>query len=218
MATNDQAIQAYKPNFNFRGYLAGTGASGSLLVAALVAFVAVTAFVAFDAVPFGSGESGADTVALQESDGTASVAAAAAASAVGGTPGAVAAAPVVAAPGGAGGTLLAGAPGSGATTVPGGGTGDPNDPGDTGDPTGSVPGPVAVPCADGTAPPCGPLNEAVAGVDGAIEGVTGVNPNLGGATRPATGAVDDVVQGATGGAGGRAEGAVGQTVGGLLGN
>jgi hypothetical protein len=31
-----------------------------------------------------------------------------------------------------------------------------------------------------------------------VEGATGVNPNLGGATKPVTDAVDDVLEGATG--------------------
>ena len=71
-----------------RSYLAGTGASGSLLLAALVAFVSVTAFVAFEGVPIGSGADDAETVSI---DGPGSAAATAVAAA--GPPAAVAAAP-----------------------------------------------------------------------------------------------------------------------------
>lgn len=173
-----------------RSYLAGTGASGSLLLAALVAFVSVTAFVAFEGVPIGSGDDGADTVSIDGPDSAAATAVAAA-----GPPAAVAATP--AAPG----LAAAGAPGAPGALGPGAAVGAP------GAPAAGVPGAPGGGSATATdVPPVGPaptpatnpVDDAVAGVDQTVQGATGVNPNLGGATKPVTGAVDDVLQGATG--------------------
>lgn len=176
-----------------RSYLAGTGAGGSLLAAALVAFVSVTAFVAFDGVPIGSGEDGAETVSI---DGPAAAAATAAAAA--GPPATVAATPAgpaaaAAAPGAPGpgpGATADGAPGGGPGAAPGAGA-----PGGGSATAGDVPAPGG---AAPPAPAANPVDDVVAGVDQTVQGATGVNPNLGGATKPITGAVDDVLQGVTG--------------------
>ena len=175
-----------------RSYLAGTGASGSLLLAALVALVSVTAFVGFDAVPFGSGDAGAGTVSLERSESGATAAAAAAA-AVGGAPAAVAAVPVApaaaaGAPAAASGAALApAAPGTtpAATGVPGAGSATQTD----------VPPAGQTPTA---AAPTNPVDDLVAGVDNTVQSTTGTNPNLGGATKPVTGALDQTLQGLTG--------------------
>ncbi len=178
----------------FRSYLAGTGASGSILLAGLVALVSVTAFVGFDAMPFGSGNSGAGTVSLQRPDNSGAAAATAAAAAVGGAPAAVAAAPATpaapaaaaAAPGAAPGAAAAApAPGApGVTGVPGGGSATQTD----------IPT-APTPAAGG---PTNPVDDVVAGLDQTVQGVTGTNPNLGGTTKPITSGLDQVIQGATG--------------------
>ncbi len=175
-----------------RSYLAGTGASGSLLLAALVAFVSVTAFVAFEGVPFGSGEDGAETASIGDSGSAAAIATAAA-----GPPAAVAATP--AGPGAAG-------PGGPGAAGPEG-------------PSPAVPPQAAPPASQFRAlparrrrsgdrrrasrrpaptPATNPVDDTVAGVDQTVQGATGVNPNLGGATKPITSAVDEVLQEVTG--------------------
>jgi hypothetical protein len=57
----------------------------------------------------------------------------------------------------------------------------------------------------------------VDGVDQTVAGATGVDPNLGGATEPVTGAVDEVLQGVTGNDLGGHLDNVNQGVNGLLG-
>jgi hypothetical protein len=176
-----------------RSYLAGTGASGSLLAAMLVAFVAVTAFVAFDGVPIGSDGDDAGTISLEGP----SAAAAAAAAGVG-APATVAAAPAGPGAGGPGAPGIAGAGGPGAGAG-GGAAGAPA----PGTPGGGTPiggpgtqAPVTPPAGGGA--PTNPVDNAVAGVDTSVQNATGVNPNLGGATKPITSAVDQALQDATG--------------------
>jgi hypothetical protein len=202
MATTEHSPSTHRGISSVRGYIAGTGASGSLLVAALVAFLAVSAFVAFDGLPFGDDGGGVEAVALDGGERSpGSAAATAAATAATAAPAAVAAAPAAGTPA-AGGTLLAdagaGAPGPG----PGDGAGPGDNPGpgtppaDPGTPPPNTPS-VAL-CADGTAAPCNPVDEIVSGVDRALADATGLDPNLGGTTRPVTGAVDETVRGLTG--------------------
>jgi hypothetical protein len=178
-----------------RSFLAGTGASGSLLLAGLVALVSVTAFVGFDAVPFGSGDAGSGTVSLERSQGAGAAAASAAAAAVAGAPAAVAAAPAAppAAPG-APAPAVAAAGGTGGGTAPGGAPPITGAPGGGGGTQTDIP-PAPTPTA---AAPTNPVDDLVTGVDDTVETATGINPNLGGTTKPVTGLVDQTIQNLTG--------------------
>lgn len=192
---NDNPTGSRRGKTSVRSYLAGTGASGSLLAAAAVAFVAVTAFVAFDGLPFGDTGSDGDAFPLQEAGVVELTAPAAAASAVAAAPGAVAAGPVVGVGADADGGVLA----SDGSNGPGSGPDDGTSPG----PPDVGPGPddtvsPATRCADGTLSPCNPVNEIAASLDQTTEGAVGTNPNLGGTTKPATDALDSVLEQSTG--------------------
>lgn len=168
----------------FRTFIAGTGASGALLGSALVSFLLVAGFLAVDELPIDSG-SPAEIVSIGGEElgvGTPG------GLAVAGAPGAVVAAPVLAAA-------------SGAAAAAGGGTTgtdiiDPVPPND--------PNPPTPPNTNGPLPPSGdpgisnPINQALAGVDKAVQDNTGINPGLSQAAEPVTGAVDDALEGATG--------------------
>ena len=189
---------------NIRTYLAGTGASGALVAAAVVAFLTVGALFAFDGMPGDAPPSEEGSVFVGQG------APGAAASAVAGAPGAVADAPAplpqaavdaLLAAAGPDGGLPAGAPaGPGAPTTDGGtilgpGTG-----------TGSAPA-APTPTSQGT-------------TGGLVDGVgqsTG-NPGLGQATKPITDPVDQVLdQTGVGGTVDQAVGGVNDTIGGALG-
>lgn len=174
---------APRRKLNLRGLLAGTGASGSLLAAAVVAFLAVTAFVALDGLPFGAGIGDDEAIAL-EGAGSATLTAGPG----GAGPSGVVDLGPAASPDGAGAAGPAAAGGPDGTPDPG----EPPPP-----PDGTAPPVPAAPPAAATGAP-NPVGQAVAGVDATIEETTGVNPDLGGATRPLTGAVDQAVQGLTG--------------------
>lgn len=180
----------------FRSFIAGTGASGALLAAALVSFLLVAGFLALDKLPIGDGAR-AEVASLggeQLGLGTPG------ALAVAGAAGAVAAAPVVVA---AAGAAPGAAPGADDGTAPppdgpppiddpreGPGTRDPGD-----NP------PVAGP---------NPIQRVLGEVDAAVEGATGTNPGLSGLAEPVSGAVYDTLEGATGkDVGGHVEGVTG---------
>src|SRR3954451_4149627 len=99
-----------------RAYLAGTGVSLLLIIGAVIAFLAVGAYVAFNGLPFGGHRGSADKVSLRTQ---ARAAAANAGAALGGGPGAAA--------GGGGGAAAGASRGGagrrGAGRRPGGGTG-----------------------------------------------------------------------------------------------
>ena len=139
---------------HLRAYLAGTGATGSLIAGAMVVFLSLAAFVAFNGVPFGgsggglgSARLGSQTVGPPES----------AAQALAPAPRTVAAAPVPGAPVGAAGpagarlAAAAGAPVGAPTTGL-----TPASPGGSTSPGGSLTSP-------GT-PSSGPITSAVNGV------------------------------------------------------
>jgi hypothetical protein len=188
---------------NIRSYLAGTGASGALVAAAVVAFLTVGALFAFEGMPGDEAPSQEDSVFVG------SGAPGAAAAAVAGASGAVAATPAPLPPAaldallaatGPDGALPPGAPaGPGAPTTDGGvvvvpGTGTPTAPA----PTTTSPGTVG---------------SIVEGVDQA----TG-NNGLGEATQPLTDPVDEALDDT--GLGDTVDGTLGgvnNTVNGLLG-
>jgi hypothetical protein len=172
-----------------RSYLAGSGATSALLAGALIAFLTVAAFVAFDDLPGGGGDSDADVVRLGSGEQTA----AAAASAVGTAPGAVAATPVAPAPGVAGAAaVLAAAPGgpdAPAAVTP---------PGSPGTPVPPRPLPPQEPGTPGAPVQPNIVNGLLTEVDNTAAGTLGVNPNLGGLTEPVTDRVDDTLRDLTG--------------------
>jgi hypothetical protein len=187
---------------HLRAYLAGTGATGALIAGAVIVFLSLATYVAFNGIPFGGngGNSGNTFVGVQ-TGGTP----AAAAAALGAAPGAVAAAPVPGAPigaggpgafggGGAGGTGAAGGPGGGGL-IPGGGPG----PGTT--PPGGGPGP-----GPGGGPAPAPVPSGSPGVVGntinQIDDTAGTNLS-GGPVGDVGGTVDDKVTGTVNDVGGK---------------
>jgi hypothetical protein len=185
-----------------RSYIAGIGASGALVGAAVLAVVFLGTLLAFEGFPIAGGPDSADSIQIDAGENAIGAATAAA---LGGAPGAVAGAPGAALGGvaaGAGGAGAAGAGDGAAGTGPGGagpgGEGTTTPPGTTAPPT----DPTA-PLPPGTPPtaptdPGNPINNTLSGVDSAVEGATGTNPDLGGTTAPVTGAVDDVLEDTTG--------------------
>src|SRR3954449_8935062 len=95
---------------HLRAYLAGTGATGALIAGAVIVFLSLATYVAFNGIPFGGngGNSSTRYLGVQTSGTPAS-----AATALGAAPGAVAAAPVPGAPIGAGGGGAGGGGGGG---------------------------------------------------------------------------------------------------------
>lgn len=167
-----------------RSYLAGTGASGSLVAAAVVALLSVAAFVAFDGLPFGTSERDAILVELETSDAAGPRSAAAA---IGAAAGAVAATPA-----------SPGADGSGRLLTSNRGPGDdPNDPGDP-DPDPDCPDCPSV-ITDPPPPPGGnPVNDVLGDVDNTAGETLGIDPGLSEATRPVTDGLDRVLRDRTG--------------------
>jgi hypothetical protein len=183
-----------------RSYIAGIGASGALVGAAVLAIVLLGTLLAFEGFPIAGGGANAESVQIDAGeDGVATATAAA----LGAAPTAVAAAPGAA----AGAAPAAAGGGAGAGAGAGGyGAGVPGAPGDTGTtapgaPGAPAPGPTA-PAPPGapapTAPSSGnPVSDAASGVDSVVEGATGVNPNLGDTTAPLTDGVDQVLEDTT---------------------
>src|SRR3954453_9712547 len=116
--TAPEPRQRDRPPSHLRAYLAGTGATGALIAGAVIVFLSLATYVAFNGIPFGGNgaSSGTSFVGVQ-TNGTPAGAAAALAAA----PGLVAAAPVPGAPIGAGGPGAGGAGGGGGGFGPGGG-------------------------------------------------------------------------------------------------
>lgn len=167
-----------------RSYLAGTGASGSLVAAAVVAMLSVAAFVSFDELPFGTSERDASLVEL-ETD--AAVGPQPASAAVGGAGEAVAAIPASGAAG----------PGTGArasSRKPGG----PGRDRDDRDPRPRCPSCPRV-VTDPPPPPGGnPVNHVLGDVDRAARDRLGMDPGLRKKTKRITDALDGVLKKTTG--------------------
>ena len=192
--------------------MAGTGVTAALVAAAVVAFASIAAYVAFEGMPFGGGDSPASTVSLQ------SGAPQAAALAAGATADAVAADPAT--PTAAALAEIIGALPPGATDGFGGGPG-PAGPTDTpGSGGGTDPGPGPEPPVDTP----GPLQGTIGGLDDTAGGM-GLDLPLSELTDPITKRVDDVVGGTlnnvgnglgAGNLGDKVNGTVGGLTGGIL--
>jgi hypothetical protein len=119
IATHPQATTRLN---HFRAYLAGTGATGSLIAGAVVVFISLAAYVAFHGMPFGgSGGSLGSAYVGSSASGPPETAA----KALGAAPRSVASSPVPGAPAGAAGQLAAGpggAPGSAVAGISGSGS------------------------------------------------------------------------------------------------
>jgi hypothetical protein len=170
---------------NLRAFLAGSGASTALIAAAVVAFLSIATFVAFNGLPFGGGAENSGTVEVGSTPAGAPEAAAAAA---GAAPSAVAATP--AAP-----TALPSPGGEvpGATGTPPGGFPIDGSPTPT-TPPGSAPG--AGPGAPRVPTPAG--SGILGGTVGSLEhnaGNLGLNVPLRDLTDPLTGPLDEIVNG-----------------------
>ena len=172
-----------------RAYLVGVGATAALTAGALVAFLSLATFVAFNGLPFGGSS---DDVGAAYLDSGTSAAPTAAGAALGTAPGAVARDPVrgsrgsaVKASSGSGGSRSGGSGGGDPSGKgPSGSGGGPTEPGGTPAPGNIPPPPVDVPPLPSTS---GPVTRAVQGVDGAA------GTNLSGPTRGVTRAVDGAV-------------------------
>ena len=184
------------PRVNLRAFLAGGAATTALVLAAIIVFASLAAYVAFNGLP-GSGDAagGNATVRVASGSGGAPAAAAAAAAAA---PAAVAAAPAApaAAPAGdvlaaAGGGTASGADPGGATAPGAGGTA-PTAGGTTPATEGAGTATVA-PAATAPAEQDGPSTSVVKGLDNTAAGL-GVDTDLNGATAGLTGTLDDVVE------------------------
>jgi hypothetical protein len=178
---------------HLRAYLAGAGATAALTAGALVVFLSLAAFVAFNGFPFGGFGDG-DGEAFLGSSPSGAAAPVTAAAALRGAHAAVARDPLHGsrAPGSGsggghgagGGSNPAGAgPSDGGGNPPGGGW---TDPGGSGKPSGG-------PLPSSTS---GPVSQAVQGVDNAA------GTNLSGPTGGVTGAVDGAATGAVNQVGG----------------
>jgi hypothetical protein len=202
-AVNIPRAQEARPKSpNARAFAAGTGVTAALVTAAIVAFASIAAYVGFEGMPFGGGDSSDSTVALG------SGAPQAAALAAGSTADAVAADPATPTAAALAEILDALPPGA----VDGAGAGGPVDDPTVGGGGGPGPGPV-----DPTDPAPGPLQGAVGGIDDAAGGL-GADLPLNELTDPVTQEVDDTVGGTLNNLGGGNLGdKVNGTVGGLLG-
>ncbi len=187
---------------NIRTYLAGTGASGALVAAAVVAFLTVGALFAFDGMPGDPAPSEEGSVFVGQS------APGAAATAVADAPGAVADAPAPLPPAAVDALFAAAGPDGGLPPGAPAGPGAPTTDGGTILGTGTGDAPAApTPTSQGT-------------VGGLVDGVgqaTG-NPDLGEATKPITDPVGQVLdQTGVGGTVDQAVGGVNGTIDGALG-
>src|SRR3954451_23357472 len=141
--TAPEPRQRDRPPSHLRAYLAGTGATGALIAGAVIVFLSLATYVAFNGIPFGGGGNTGNQFVSAQTSGTP----AAAATALGAAPGLVAAAPVPGAP------IRAGGPGAGGGGA-GGGAGGPNGGGFL---PGGGPGPGSTPPGGdpgGGGPPC----------------------------------------------------------------
>lgn len=188
-----------------RTYIAGLGSSGALLAAVFAGFLGLGAIVAFDGLPGSSASSDdAPVIAQSRAPEIAAVSAAAPAAA------APAAAPTplpaaaVAAPGST--SPPAGGPSPSSPGAPGtpDGSDGPGNPGDPGNP--DAPPPQAPPQAPPAPPPAAPVptgdvSHLVNEIDETVTGVTGLDLDLGGKTKPITDILDNTVNALTGGRG-----------------
>lgn len=181
---------------NARVFALGTGVTTALIAAAVIAFLSVAAFVAFDDMPFSSGDSPESTASLSGAPRAAALTAGSTAQSVAGdpaTPSAAARAEIAAALPGAQAT------GSGGGSGPGGATDLPSGSGGTGPGGGGTGG-------DGTTggptpQQPGPLQGTVGAVDETGGGL-GLDLPLSGTTDNVTKGVDDTVGGALNNVGG----------------
>jgi len=173
MTTLSEAHAETPRALHLRAYLVGTGATGALVAGALIVFLALATYVAFNGIPLGGdgGNSGTSYVGVR-ANGTP----AAAATALRAAPGAVAANPVRGAPIGAGGPGAGVSAGAGSDASGGGGAGAPSSgggtvsPGSGGSSTGSTtssdpspsPSPTPSPCTT-CAPPSSSTSSGVVG-------------------------------------------------------
>ena len=193
---------------NIRSYLAGTGASGALVAASVVAFLTVGALFAVDGMPGDSPTSQGDSVFVGPA------APGAAAADVGAAPGAVAATPSSLPPSAVAALLAAAGPDGGLPAGAPQGPGAPTtDDGTTLIPGTTAPGtPAPAPTSAGT-PSSGTLGDIVDNVGNS----TG-NSGLGQATGPVTGPVDQALdQTGVGDTVDQTLGGVNDATGGLLG-
>jgi hypothetical protein len=195
---------------NARAFAAGTGVTAALVTAAIVAFASVAAYVGFEGMPFGGGDSSESTVALSSGApqaaalATGSTAAAVAADPATPTPAALAEILAALPPGAIDGTGAGPSPGLGPTEDPTTGSGDPDGPGT---------GPVD-PTDPGTP---GTLGGTVDNLDNAAGGL-GLDLPLSELTDPVTQPIDDIVGGTLNNAGNNVgAGNLGDKVNGLLG-
>ncbi len=186
-------------------YVVGIGATAALTAGALIVFLSLAAFVAFNGIPFGGSSDDAGAAYLDPS-----VAPGAAATALGAGPGAVARKAASDGTGQAARSAAAAAAGSGGSGSGGGPSGTsssgqgPTGPGVSTSPGDVTSPPINVPPLPSTS---GSVADAVQGVDNAA------GTNLSGATGGATGAADGAANQAGGapgrsGLGGQAGGAV----------
>ena len=187
--TTISTTQAQGPRAtHLRAYLAGTGATGALIAGAVIVFLSLATYVAFNGMPFGGngGNTGTEFVSA-ETSGTP----AAAATALAAAPGAVAAAPVPGAPIGAGGPSAGGGGAGGGAGGPNGGgflTG--GGPGPGGTPPGGDPGGGGPPSCSTCTPSPGVATNAL----NQIDNTAGTNLS-GGPTGTVAGTVDKTVTG-----------------------
>jgi hypothetical protein len=189
---------------NIRSYLAGTGASGALVAATVVALLTVGALFAFEGMPGDSAPAEEDSVFVGSAG-----APGAAATAVAGAPGAVAATPAPLPPAAVDALLVAAGPDGGLPAGAPTGPGAPTIDGGT----------LPVPAAPTTAPAPTPTSSpgTVGNIVNGVGQATG-NPGLGQATQPVTDPVDQTLdQTGVGGTVDQTLEGVNNTVGGLLG-
>lgn len=169
---------------NLRAYLAGTGATGALIAAAVLAFLTVGAIVAFNGFPLGGNDAEGSVSLADQPGGIAPESAAAALGAA--APGAVARTP-------AGGTVLAAVlpGGAGAGAGSNGGTA-PGAPGGPGAGTGTGTGGGTIPTAPGGGTGGGTVGGLVDDVDQTTAGL-GLDVPLNDTVGPVADQVDHTV-------------------------
>jgi hypothetical protein len=165
-------------------YVAGVGATAALTAGALVVFLSMSAFVAFNGLPFGESSGGAGAAYLEPVSTVAPTAGAA----LGTAPDAVAKDPVRGSVGSGAGSRSAAADGSGGSRPGGDSTGKAppgvaTDPGTSAPPGNFTPPRIDVPSLPSAS---GPVTSAVESVDRALG--TNLSRSTGGATRAGDGA------------------------------
>lgn len=199
------AHTASRPRFghlraHLPAYLVGIGATAALTAGALVVFLSLATFVAFNGLPFGGSS---DDVGSAYLDPSPSVAPASAATALGAAPGAVANAAAGSSGAGRAGSATAAESGSGGSGSGGAPSGDPAGKAPTESGASTSPGQVAVPLPSTS----GPVTDVVQSVDNAAG--TNLSGSVGGAAAAVDGVANQAARSAgRAGLGGRAGGAV----------